>query len=53
MDMEKEAQAALDQIKNKNYESEYRDEGFQSFIWYGAAFYKKNVALRVENHIHI
>jgi len=52
MDMEKEAQAALDQIKNQNYESEYRDEGFQSFIWYGAAFYKKNVVLRVANHIY-
>jgi hypothetical protein len=48
MDMEKEAQAALEQIERQGYESEYRSEGFQSFIWYGAAFYKKNVVLRVK-----
>jgi len=47
-DMEKDAQAALDQIDSQNYESEYRDEGFKSFIWYGAAFYKKNVVLHVK-----
>ncbi|MDR1560374.1 MAG: ATP-binding protein, partial [Clostridiales bacterium] len=48
MDMEKEAQAALEQIERQGYESEYRAEGFQSFVWYGAAFYKKNVVLRVK-----
>ena len=45
--MEKEANAALEQIVRQDYEAEYRDEGFQSFVWYGAAFYKKNVVLRV------
>ena len=48
-DMEKEAQAALERIERQDYESEYRAEGFQSFVWYGAAFYKKNVVLRVKN----
>ena len=47
-DMEKEARAALEQIERQGYESEYRAEGFQSFVWYGAAFYKKNVVLRVK-----
>jgi hypothetical protein len=48
MDMEKEAQAALEQIERQDYESEYRAEGFQSFVRYGAAFYKKNVVLCVK-----
>jgi hypothetical protein len=48
LDMEKTALAALEQIATQNYESGYRDEGFQSFVCYGAAFYKKNIALRVK-----
>jgi len=47
-DMEKEAQTALEQIERQDYESAYRAEGYQSFVWYGAAFYKKNVVLRVK-----
>ena len=49
MDMEKEAKAALEQIDRQNYKQEYRDEGYQSFVCYGAAFYKKNIILCVKS----
>ena len=47
-DMEIEAQAALEQIERQGYESEYRSEGYRSFVCYGAAFYKKSVVLCIK-----
>jgi len=46
-DLEKAAHTALTQIEKQGYEAEYRAEGYQTFVRYGAAFYKKDVVLRV------
>ena len=46
MDLEKDAQDALSQIEANDYESEYRTEGFKSFVHYGIAFYKKDAVAR-------
>ncbi|MDR1560723.1 MAG: ATP-binding protein [Clostridiales bacterium] len=44
-DLEKEAQTALTQIEDRDYEAEYRAEGFKSFARYGIAFYKKDAVV--------
>jgi hypothetical protein len=41
------AEEALAQIVSRDYEAEWRQEGYQRFLHYGIAFCKKNVLVRV------
>jgi hypothetical protein len=47
-DLEKKADDALQQIKNKGYDLELRDEGYKNIIKYGIAFYKKDCLIEIE-----
>ena len=39
--LNKKAEAALDQIEQKQYDAELKLEGYHEFIKYGISFYKK------------
>jgi DNA-binding CsgD family transcriptional regulator len=47
------AKEALAQISSRHYEAEWRDEGYKKFLFYGIAFYKKNVYIVTENEYPI
>ena len=46
--LEERAQEALEQIAKKEYDREFKNEGYQSSIRYGIAFYKKNCCIKKE-----
>jgi hypothetical protein len=45
--LEAKAKEALQQIASRNYEAEWRDEGYTKFLHYGIAFCKKSVYMVV------
>ncbi len=45
------AQEALEQIAEKEYDREFKNEGYQRSIRYGIAFYKKNCCIKKEEVI--
>ena len=46
--LEERAQEALEQIAEKEYDREFKNEGYQRSIRYGIAFYKKNCCIKKE-----
>ena len=46
--LESRAQEALEQIAEKEYDREFKNEGYQRSIRYGIAFYKKNCCIKKE-----
>jgi hypothetical protein len=48
-DIASKATEALTQIASRNYEAEWRDEGYKKFLFYGIAFYKKTVCIITRN----
>ena len=46
--LESRAQEALEQISEKEYDREFKNEGYQRSIRYGIAFYKKNCCIKKE-----
>ena len=46
--LESRAQEALEQIAVKEYDREFKNEGYQHSIRYGIAFYKKNCCIKKE-----
>ena len=46
--LESRAKEALEQIAEKEYDREFKNEGYQSSIRYGIAFYKKNCCIKKE-----
>ena len=46
--LEIRAQKALEQIAEKKYDREFKNEGYQRSIRYGIAFYKKNCCIKKE-----
>ena len=46
--LENRAQEALEQIAEKEYDREFKNEGYQHSIRYGIAFYKKNCCIKKE-----
>ena len=46
--LESRAQEALEQIAVKEYDREFKNEGYQRSIRYGIAFYKKNCCIKKE-----
>ena len=49
--LESRAQEALEQIAEKEYDREFKNEGYQRSIRYGIAFYKKNCCIKKEEVI--
>ena len=49
--LEEWAQKALEQIAEKEYDREFKNEGYQCSIRYGIAFYKKNCCIKKEEVI--
>ena len=49
--LESRAQEALEQIAEKEYDREFKNEGYQRSIRYGIAFYKKNCCIKKEEMI--
>ena len=49
--LESRAQEALEQIAEKEYDREFKNEGYQCSIRYGIAFYKKNCCIKKEEVI--
>jgi hypothetical protein len=48
-DLDKKAIEAIQQINNKGYDLELRDEGYKNIIKYGIAFCKKDCLVKAEN----
>jgi hypothetical protein len=48
-DLEKKADDAIQQIKEKGYDLELRGEGYKNIIKYGIAFCKKDCLVKIEN----
>ena len=46
-DLDKKAEEALEQIEDKAYERELRDDGYASIVRYGIAFFGKNCEVKV------
>lgn len=46
--LDRTAAVALEQIREKQYDAELKLEGYQTFIYYGIAFYKKNCRVVTE-----
>ena len=51
LSLEERAQEALSQIAEKEYDREFKNEGYQRSIRYGIAFYKKNCCIKKEEVI--
>lgn len=47
--MEKSAKSALEQIKKNDYFSEFRENGFNNVMIYGASFFKNKIEIASEN----
>jgi hypothetical protein len=48
-DLEKECDAALDQIDDMHYDSELVSEGYKKIVKYGVAFYKKSCIAKMRS----
>ncbi|MFD3156783.1 PD-(D/E)XK nuclease domain-containing protein [Haloimpatiens sp. FM7330] len=47
-DLEKRADDALNQIKEKKYDEELRCEGYKNIVRYGISFYQKDCLIKME-----
>lgn len=50
-ELEKQAEAALEQIRNRIYKELLLNEGYQNILCYGIGFYKKNCKVMLEDRI--
>ncbi|KYH34544.1 putative AAA-ATPase [Clostridium tepidiprofundi DSM 19306] len=47
-DLEKRAQDALEQIREKKYDEELKCEGYKNIVRYGISFYQKDCSIKME-----
>lgn len=48
-DLEKDAESAVRQIRDRGYAAQLRAEGYRDIICYGISFYRKDCEVRLEN----
>ena len=48
-ELEKRADDALQQIKDRKYDEELRSEGYKNIVYYGISFYQKDCLIKMKD----